>query len=117
MRSICLAVRLQLIDDTSLHPIHLCRKQGGPFSLNKPSGLRQAMNGMQRQIVDAETDAVRIAGERQSRRLVTAFVVTGLLFMLLLGIFLGVWNLLGISAKHHPSSIPQAWLQAHGRQN
>ena len=63
----------------------------------------------------AEVNAARIASERQSQHVVTAFVVSGILFMLLPGTFLGVWNLLGISQAHQPSSIPQAWLQAHGQ--
>ncbi|MGC2160415.1 MAG: NnrS family protein [Silvibacterium sp.] len=60
-------------------------------------------------------DAARIDGERQSQRLVTAFVISGLVFMLLPGTFLGVWNLLDISQGHRPESVPQAWLQAHGQ--
>lgn len=64
-------------------------------------------------ITNVETD--RIAGERRSQHLIIAFVISGLLFMLLPGTFLGVWNLLSISAQHQTSSIPQAWLQAHGQ--
>lgn len=60
-------------------------------------------------------DDTRIRGERQSQRLVTAFILSGLIFMLLPGTFLGVWNLLGISQAHRPESIPPAWLQAHGQ--
>lgn len=62
-----------------------------------------------------EAEAARIAGERRSQQLVTAFVVSGLVFMLLPGTFLGVWNLLSISQQHQPSSISEAWLQAHGQ--
>lgn len=64
---------------------------------------------------NSDPNAARIASERQSQRVVTAFVVSGILFMLLPGTFLGVWNLLSISEAHQPSSIPQAWLQAHGQ--
>ena len=67
------------------------------------------------QQIAAQADAARITGERQSQRLVIAFVIGGLLFMLLPGTFLGVWNLLSISEEHQPSSISQAWLQAHGQ--
>ena len=74
------------------------------------------MTGMNEyQQISSQADAARIAGERQSQHLVTAFVISGLLFMLLPGTFLGVWNLLSISQEHEPSSIPQAWLQAHGQ--
>jgi uncharacterized protein involved in response to NO len=69
----------------------------------------------QLQILDVKKDAQRIAVERQSQRLVIAFVVTGLFFMLLPGTFLGVWNLLDISEAHLSSALPQAWLQAHGQ--
>lgn len=61
------------------------------------------------------SQAHRVAAERHSQRLVTAFVITGLLFMLLPGTFLGVWNLLNITQQHGPASISQAWLQAHGQ--
>lgn len=57
----------------------------------------------------------RVSRERSSQHLVTAFVVSGLAFMLLPGTFLGVWNLLSISQAHGPGSLSQAWLQAHGQ--
>jgi hypothetical protein len=47
--------------------------------------------------------------------LVTAFIATGMLFMLLPGTFLGVWNLIGISQQHAPGNLSPAWLQAHGQ--
>lgn len=62
-----------------------------------------------------ETNAARIAGELTSQRLVTAFVLSGIFFMLLPGTFLGVWNLLSISQAHGVARLPQAWLQAHGQ--
>lgn len=61
------------------------------------------------------TDAARIVGERRSQRVVTAFIISGLIFMLLPGSFLGVWNLISISQGHRAESISQAWLQAHGQ--
>jgi len=67
------------------------------------------------QILDASKNAERIAVERQSQRIVSAFVITGLFFMLLPGTFLGVWNLVDISEAHLSSALPQAWLQAHGQ--
>lgn len=57
----------------------------------------------------------RVVDEKKRQRLVSAFIVTGILFMLLPGTFLGVWNLFGISSTHDASTIPQAWLQAHGQ--
>src|SRR6185437_7084140 len=47
-------------------------------------------------------------------RLLMAYVASGLLFMLLPGTFLGVWNLLSISSEHSLSTLLPAWLQAHG---
>ncbi|HUJ31148.1 MAG TPA: NnrS family protein [Candidatus Acidoferrum sp.] len=43
-----------------------------------------------------------------------AFISSGLVFMLLPGTFLGVWNLLQISGRESVGSISPAWLQAHG---
>lgn len=63
----------------------------------------------------APADTPRIAMERDSQRLMTAFVAIGMLFMLLPGTFLGVWNLIGISQQHTSASLSPAWLQAHGQ--
>jgi hypothetical protein len=56
-----------------------------------------------------------VSRERSSQQIVTAFIVSGLIFMLLPGTFLGVWNLVSISQAHGPGSLSQAWLQAHGQ--
>jgi hypothetical protein len=42
------------------------------------------------------------------------YIVAGLLFMLLPGTFLGVWNLIAISGRHAAESVSPAWIQAHG---
>jgi len=54
--------------------------------------------------------------EREARlqKLLIAYISTGLLFMLLPGTFLGVWNLISISNRHALDSLSPAWLQAHG---
>jgi uncharacterized protein involved in response to NO len=65
--------------------------------------------------LEQRSDATRIAMEQQSQRLVTAFIVSGMLFMLLPGTFLGVWNLIGISQQRTLSNLSPAWLQAHGQ--
>lgn len=52
--------------------------------------------------------------EAELQNLLTAYVVTGLLFMLLPGTFLGVWNLISISSERGLSSLSAAWIQAHG---
>src|SRR5215469_11507576 len=61
-----------------------------------------------------EDNAPFVQRERRLQQLVTAYIVAGLLFMLLPGTFLGVWNLLSISAKHTVDTLSPAWLQAHG---
>ena len=43
-----------------------------------------------------------------------AYAITGLVFMLLPGTFLGVWNLISISGHRSASAISPAWIQAHG---
>lgn len=54
--------------------------------------------------------------EREShlQRVLIAYIVTGLLFMLLPGTFLGVWNLISISSHHDLEMLSPAWIQAHG---
>src|SRR5215469_9661225 len=59
--------------------------------------------------------ADRIAIEKQSQWLVTAFVASGMVFMLLPGTFLGLWNLISISRRHTLESLSSPWLQAHGQ--
>lgn len=54
------------------------------------------------------------ARETALSRLLMAYVTTGLIFMLLPGTFLGVWNLIKISGRESVASISPAWLQAHG---
>ena len=51
--------------------------------------------------------------ERRAQRLLLAFVISGLFFMLLPGTFLGVWNLIAISG-HKGAAVSAAWIQAHG---
>ena len=52
--------------------------------------------------------------EMKLSRLLMFYIGTGLVFMLLPGTFLGVWNLLSISAHRSASSVSPAWIQAHG---
>ena len=55
-----------------------------------------------------------VVHEIQLQRAVLAFIVSGLLFMLLPGTFLGVWNLISISNRRQLESLSPAWIQAHG---
>jgi len=43
------------------------------------------------------TTAMRIEMERASQKLIIAFILSGMFFMLLPATFLGVWNLIDIS--------------------
>jgi uncharacterized protein involved in response to NO len=55
-----------------------------------------------------------IAREQSLSHLLMTYIVTGLVFMLLPGTFLGVWNLIKISSLETAESISPAWIQAHG---
>jgi uncharacterized protein involved in response to NO len=55
-----------------------------------------------------------IAREQSLSRVLMTYIVTGLIFMLLPGTFLGVWNLIKISSREAAESISPAWIQAHG---
>ncbi len=59
---------------------------------------------------------MKIAQERENAlsRVLMAYVTSGLIFMLLPGTFLGVWNLLQISGNESAGAVSAAWLQAHG---
>lgn len=52
--------------------------------------------------------------ETALQRAVTAWIVTGLFFMLVAGTFLGAWNLIEITGRHTAANLDPAWIQAHG---
>lgn len=54
------------------------------------------------------------ARESALSRLLILYITTGLVFMLLPGTFLGVWNLLAISSHRTANSVSAGWIQAHG---
>lgn len=64
----------------------------------------------------APTRIFEIAAAREVRlsRMLTTYIVTGLMFMLLPGTFLGLWNLLTISSHRAVGTASAAWIQAHG---
>jgi hypothetical protein len=57
---------------------------------------------------------ITAAREKTLSRLLMLYVSTGLLFMLLPGTFLGVWNLFAISSHQAADSVSPSWIQAHG---
>lgn len=67
--------------------------------------------------LDNQTKSVMdraIAREQSLSRLLMTYIITGIVFMLLPGTFLGVWNLIKISSREAAESISPAWIQAHG---
>jgi hypothetical protein len=56
-----------------------------------------------------------ISREKALQKLVTAFICTGLVFLVLPGTFLGVWNLIAISDQQAAHSLSPSWIQAHGQ--
>lgn len=52
--------------------------------------------------------------ERRLARLLAAYVVSGLFFLIAPGTLLGVWNLVGISSGREMAAVSAAWIQAHG---
>lgn len=67
--------------------------------------------------LDNQTKSVMdraIALEQSLSRLLMTYIITGIVFMLLPGTFLGVWNLIKISSREAAESISPAWIQAHG---
>src|SRR6185437_9832720 len=79
---------------------------------------RQAIqdNDSQHSVAPTPAETMRIVQERDNAlsRVLMAYVTSGLVFMLLPGTFLGVWNLLQISGNESAGSVSPAWLQAHG---
>jgi hypothetical protein len=57
---------------------------------------------------------ITAARETMLSRLLMLYIGSGLIFMLLPGTFLGVWNLLAISSHRAADSVSPAWIQAHG---
>ena len=67
-----------------------------------------------RRLTAEEIFEITRARERSLSRLLMLYISTGLVFMLLPGTFLGVWNLLAISSRHAANSVSAGWIQAHG---
>lgn len=63
---------------------------------------------------EARPDYADPAWERKAARALAAFILSGIFFLALPGTFLGVWNLLEISAHHADTAASTAWIQAHG---
>lgn len=63
---------------------------------------------------NAQTRPPVVEREAQLQRVVMAYIVTGIVFMLLPGTFLGVLNLVSISNRHQLDTLSPAWIQAHG---
>jgi hypothetical protein len=81
-----------------------------------PATLYSRLRGKtkMRSIVHEMSRPANVEHEFQLQRAVMAYIVTGIIFMLLPGTFLGVWNLVSISNQHQLESLSPAWIQAHG---
>ncbi len=67
--------------------------------------------------LDAATQSLMdraIAREKALSVMLMTYIVSGLVFMLLPGTFLGVWNLVSISRLQAAEKISPGWIQAHG---
>ncbi|MBS2004316.1 MAG: NnrS family protein [Cyanobacteria bacterium SZAS LIN-5] len=69
---------------------------------------------MTRRVQTKKPAPISFVREQQLIKLLMCYLGAGLLFMVLPGTFLGVWNLFAISSAHSATSIPAAWIQAHG---
>lgn len=67
-----------------------------------------------RTLTAIEISNISAARETTLSRLLILYIGTGLIFMLLPGTFLGVWNLLSISSHRSANTVSPAWIQAHG---
>ena len=67
-----------------------------------------------RPLTPLEIFDITAAHESSLSRLLILYISTGVIFMLLPGTFLGVWNLIAISSRHSADSVSPAWIQAHG---
>lgn len=75
------------------------------------------VSGAQPVWLDEKTKSIMdraIAREQSLSHLLMMYIISGLIFMLLPGTFLGVWNLIKISSREAAESISPAWIQAHG---
>jgi len=76
--------------------------------------LTQTEEEARRLLTPTEIFKINAARETTLARLLMLYISTGLIFMLLPGTFLGVWNLLAISSSRAANSVLPAWIQAHG---
>lgn len=67
-----------------------------------------------RRLTPMEIFNISAVRETTLSRLLMLYIGTGLVFMLLPGTFLGVWNLLTISSHRAANTVSAAWIQAHG---
>jgi uncharacterized protein involved in response to NO len=67
-----------------------------------------------RPLTPLEIFDITAARESSLSRLLMIYISAGLVFMLLPGTFLGVWNLIAISSRRSADSVSPSWIQAHG---
>src|SRR5437773_3311746 len=101
------------------HVVNVARLLRGRCRLHKESVMSDLapVPGLRPVRLDDKTKSIMdraIAREQSLSRLLMTFIVTGLIFVLLPGTFLGVWNLIKISSRQAVNSVSPAWIQAHG---
>ncbi len=84
------------------------------MSISLEAPVRTAKSKGHSSLSPAQIMEIARTREASLSRLLMAYISCGLVFMLLPGTFLGVWNLLQISGRESAASISPAWLQAHG---
>jgi uncharacterized protein involved in response to NO len=83
-----------------------------PIPLASPAAASQSLP--RSSLSPAEIMEIARRREASLSRLLMAYISSGLIFMLLPGTFLGVWNLIQISGRESVASVSPAWIQAHG---
>src|SRR5438874_4381012 len=101
------------------HAVTVARLLRGRCRLHKESVMSDLapVPGLRPVRLDDKTKSIMdraIAREQSLSRLLISYIVTGLIFMLLPGTFLGVWNLIKISSREAVNSVSPTWIQAHG---
>lgn len=67
-----------------------------------------------RRLTPIEIVSITAARETALSGMLMLYISTGVVFMLLPGTFLGVWNLFAISSHRAANTVSAAWIQAHG---
>ena len=90
-----------------------CRRESIQNPSSSPFATRIEAR-LEKPLTPEEIFSIQSQRETRLSRLLTLYITTGLIFMLLPGTFLGVWNLISISNRQTALSVSPSWIQAHG---